>query len=427
MNKTTALWAQAMVSVTKTYNLPRPELDHLVHKKLHKVLLAAKETPYYRDVMRRLDYDPATDFQGPNDLKLFPVLTKDILKEYGEKAFIRDKTDISQHFCDSTSGSTGIPLKIYRDPEARAVQLAKWLRVFFTNGFSVFDKTLSFTSQDRLQEGRSILQKFGLFRRHPVDFLLPQETMVDEILAYQPTVLYGNRSSLDLVSDELERRGGTYPLKLLIGGSEVITDQHRRRYEQCFATRLIEYYGSVELGILAFETPDNDGMTLCEDQSYFEFFDNDGEPAKAGDEARIIVTDLSNTLMPFIRYDQGDKVFYQNSGTNKSNDWRRLERVIGRDNDIVTLTNGKKLQGRFFYNLLSHYQGIYRFRAVQKSLNKFEIYIQANSDYVRSIEHELIKFLQEKTDHGCDFLIIQCDQLHPEKNGKFRTLISEIQ
>ncbi|MBE0437772.1 MAG: hypothetical protein IBX56_18460, partial [Methylomicrobium sp.] len=131
-----------------------------------------------------------------------------------------------------------------------------------------------------------------------------------------------------------------------------------------------------------------------------------------------------NTLMPFIRYDQGDRVVYRNAVDDQG--WRRLEKVIGRDNDIVVLSDGKKLQGHFFYKLLGDYQGIVQFRVIQKTFSEFEIYLQGDSEYIREIEKELIQKLKDKVGSNCDFKILQTDRILPEKNGKFRLLISEV-
>lgn len=427
MFKTTAMWIWAMSDVMRSYHQSREKLTKQTNKKLQRVLIAAQGTSYYQKIMREQNYNPAFDFRGPQDLEFFPILTKDIIKEHGIKAFTPENVDLSGEFSDSTSGSTGLPLKIYRDPQARALQLAKWMRVLFVNGYSVFDKTLSFTGPDRLTEGRSVLQTFGLLRRYPINFLLQQDEMVNAMVAYQPNVVYGNRSSLDLVSEELQRFGITYPLKLLIGGAEIIEEEHRKLYEKCFETRLVESYGTVELGVLAFDTPNRDGMSLCEDQSYFEFIDESAKTVAPGEMSRIIVTDLANTLMPFIRYDQGDKVIHQLANEKDKNGWRRLSKIIGRDNDIVLLPDGRRLQGHFFYKLLSSYNGVNRFRVIQKSVNYFEIYLQTDSDYLDSIEDDLKKNLKENISVDCEFTVIQVDQLDLDKNGKFRLLISEVQ
>ncbi|GAH74773.1 unnamed protein product, partial [marine sediment metagenome] len=96
--------------------------------------------------MRSVNYNPESDYSGPKDLKLFPVLTKDIVKERGEKTFVCEDVDISKYYMDATSGSTGIPLRVWREPWARAIQIVKWLRVMMVNGYSLTDRVFSLTS-----------------------------------------------------------------------------------------------------------------------------------------------------------------------------------------------------------------------------------------------------------------------------------------
>ncbi|MDV7392443.1 hypothetical protein RZS08_13850, partial [Arthrospira platensis SPKY1] len=183
-----------------------------------------------------------------------PILTKSILKEYGERSFVREVVDLSNYFKDATSGSTGQPLQVWRSPMARSLQIARWLRVLILNGYRLTDKVLSFTSPARLNEGKSVFQHVGLLRRQPVDYCLAPDQLLKAVLSYKPDVIYGNRSQIDLVAHESIRCGHEIPpIKLVVVGAEVVRDQHRRLYEQVYKAPVIEFYGSVELGIIAFQ------------------------------------------------------------------------------------------------------------------------------------------------------------------------------
>jgi len=66
---------------------------------------------------------------------------------------------------------------------------------------------------------------------------------------------------------------------------------------------------------MAYETQQHDGLHLCEDLTYFEFLDKDGNPVRPGQMGRIVINDLTGRLMLFIRYDQGDFVTFENGRT----------------------------------------------------------------------------------------------------------------
>ena len=167
-----------MRQVLRDQKYQSDKLQKLVRERLRAMLISAFEhTAYYREVMRAAGYDPRVDFNGPEDLAHLPILTKQIIKEKGIRAFVRmaDLEHLDDFFCDTTSGTTGLPLIIYRDRYARALQIAKWLRVLFDNGYRPTQKVLSFTSQAQLSAGRSLIQQFGLFRRQAVGYDMDPE------------------------------------------------------------------------------------------------------------------------------------------------------------------------------------------------------------------------------------------------------------
>jgi phenylacetate-CoA ligase len=104
---------------------------------------------------------------------------------------------------------------------------------------------------------------------------------------------------------EMYRRGiRAEGLKLLRVGAEIIHENNRQLYRKQFGVEAIENYGSIEMGVVAYETQEHDGLHLCEDLTYFEFLDENGKPVRPAQVGRVVVTDLTATLMPLIRYDQ---------------------------------------------------------------------------------------------------------------------------
>jgi phenylacetate-CoA ligase len=420
--------AKALHQVMRDAKLPRSELNKVIDSRLESVLVSAYlHVPYYRGLMQNVGYDPVRDYRGPEDLSILPITSKEALKQGGITAFVKQDSDLSCCFTEATSGSTGIPLRVYRSPDERAVQIAKWLRVLFVNGYSIRNRVMSLTSPTRLGEGRSIIQKFGVLRRLAVSYLLPPQEIVDKFLIYKPDVLYGNRSQLDLMALELKRRGIQYNgLKLLVGTAEVIHDSNRHLYQRQFGVELVETYGSVEMGVMAYETPRRDGLHLCEDLTYFEFLDEEGKPVRPGEPGRVVVTDLTGKLMPFIRYDQGDvAVFGHKDGADDDKPYR-LTRIIGRDEDYVLLSDGTQRSFHDFYEVMHNYPEIVQFRIKQPEVDLFQILVVADTVYLSGIRNDLLHRLQKKFPPTVTFEIIQVDQINLDPNGKLKRVVSEV-
>lgn len=421
-------YPRAFYQVMRDSRLNPGELDRVIDRRLRQVLVSAfLHVPYYREIMRSVNYDPTRDYQGPGDLARLPVTRKQTLKEKGITAFVREGSDLSRASVDSTSGSSGIPIKVYKSTHERSLQIAKWMRVLYKNGYSVRHRTMALVAPDRNKAG-TVVQRLGFFRLLTVDYLnsLPEE-MVDILLDYQPQVLYGNRSHLDLVALELMHRGVRADgVRLVVGGGEVIPESSRRLYRQIFGVELIESYGTVEMGVMAYETQAHDGLHLCTDLTYFEFLDRKGRPAAPGEPSRIVVTDLASKLMPFIRYDQGDLAIIEVRESSGGKPEQILTQVIGRQSDLAVLPDGTVCSPYTFSVILKKFEAISQFRVVQKAPDRFRILIVAEPSYVRAIHTELSGHLARQFPCMVSFEIVRVERLDPDPTGKLRMLISEV-
>jgi phenylacetate-CoA ligase len=316
---------------------------------------------------------------------------------------------------------------VYRGSRERAVQIAKWLRVLFANGYSTRDKVMALVPPARAREGRSVLQHFGFLRRRAVDYLESSpEEMVDLLFSYRPQVLYGNRAHLDLMALEIRRRGLPTPgLKLLIVGAEVVHDSSRRLYRDAFGIEPLEYYGSVEMGVMAYETPARDGLRLCEDLNCFEFLDDDGNPVASGEPGRVVVTDLTARVMPFIRYDQGDLAVFQEGATGDAGG-RRLRRILGRDEDYVVLPDGARRSFHVFYNALHDFPDVLQFRVVQETADRFRILLVTPPDRYAAVRDGLLVRLRQAFPPGVTFDVTRVERIEPDATGKIRRVVSKV-
>ncbi len=52
--------------------------------------------------------------------------------------------------------------------------------------------------------------------------------------------------------------------------------------------------------------PEHDGLHLTAENQLIEILDDQGRAVAAGQEGNVVVTDLTNYGMPFIRYANGD-------------------------------------------------------------------------------------------------------------------------
>jgi len=422
---------KALHQVMHDSKLSQPQLDELVYQRLKEVLVSAYlHVPYYRKLMQTISYDPTQNYRGVEDLSLLPITTKEVLKQRQSNEFMWEGHDLSRCFCEHTSGSTGIPLAVHRTPRERAVQIAKWLRVLFLNGYSTRDKVLSLSNPlnfENVKRNISLIQKLGFLRRIAVDFTLPPAKLADVLLDIKPDVLYGNRSHLDLVALELKRRGiQAEGLKLVVATGEVISDSSRRLFREYFGVEIVESYGSVEMGVMAYETQEHDGLHLCEDLTYFQFLDEENNPVAPGVPGRVIVTDLTARLMPFIRYEHFDYVVFQKVENENTGILRRVTQIIGRNEDFILLRDGTKRSPLDLTHILQPYSQIFQFQIIQVSQNHFKLLAVADSAYLDFIHDQLLRKFEEMLSKLASFEICQVDRIEPDSSGKTRRFISKL-
>lgn len=415
----------AMHRVMYNSRLSWGKLRSAVHRALNNVLVSAYlNVPYYRELMRSARYNPLRDYRGPKDLSRLPVTDKETIKREGANGFTSRSRDISGLIYEATSGTTGIPIEVYRSPYERSLQIAKWLRVLFVNGYSVRDRVVSLTEPTKLGEGKSFLQRFGFLRRLTLDYTLDCRRLADILLEEKPDVLYGNRSHLELMALELKKRGiRLHDLKLVVATGEIISDRSRRLCRQIYGVDLTESYGSVEMGVMAYETPTRDGLQLCEDMTYFEFLDDAGQPVNAGEPGRVVVTDLTGKTMPFIRYDHGDQAVFKIVPDEQGNKIRRITKILGRDDDYAMLPDGSVFTYHIFYELMAPYPEVYQYRIIQQRIDRFQLLIVSDPSYFEAIRAELLDSLYNRFPPDISFDIAYVDRLDLHPSGKLKKFI----
>ena len=88
----------------------------------------------------------------------------------------------------------------------------------------------------------------------------------------------------------------------IISTSMMLLANERRVIEEAFGCKVTDRYGCEEVGLIACECEQHEGLHLDIEHLYIEFLRPDGTAAAPGEEGAIVITDLLNRGMPFIRY-----------------------------------------------------------------------------------------------------------------------------
>jgi phenylacetate-CoA ligase len=418
--------ALALIEIRRDRRKTEAQLLEIKKRRLFKLLCYVnKHVPFYRDYFKGIHYNPKTDYKGLDDLKLLPIINKQTIRDHGYYQFMSDEYNIAKLNTDHSSGSTGEPFRFYRNPQFYAYQLAIFMSVLVENGYRITDKMLSFSNPARLKTGRSFLQHFNILRRLPVDFNLPPTELLKKVMEYKPQVMFGNPSSFELLFLEMKKQQIKIDfVKIVFAGGTSVTEAAQQACFDRLGIRITEFYGSIEFSTLAYKNGYDDYYNLNNFQTVFEFLDENNMDVEFGQSGKIILTSLLSKALPFIRYDIGDRasaLMVRNRFGEKA---LKIKQLVGRESDIATLKDGRKIAYQHVFSLLNKHIGILQFKVVQERSDHFTIFlVTENDEYFRdNIELISTKF-ENLFKNSASFSIENVPELLIERGGKIKTFV----
>lgn len=138
---------------------------------------------------------------------------------------------------------------------------------------------------------------------------------------------------------KIAQAGGRF--ELLMAGGEPFTSVpgYREKLEQAIGGVAVDAYGTSELGVVAGESREKNGLMEIPEMAIIEMLDPETlQPTPDGEKGEMVITALSRTLMPMIRFRTGDLAVV----TRKDGQIRLPRGVIGRT-DLMVKVKGVKL------------------------------------------------------------------------------------
>jgi len=404
---------------------PLPRINSYQLNQLKKTLLfAEKNIPYYREVWgaARLDVSRVKSWENFNAI---PLLTKQELRSRRAEDFLPESIPYGL-WKSQTTGSTGIPIQIFRSPQTDA-----WTKALLHYSFSVvgikvndrFCQILHYLSEKPHPKG--FLAKIGLKRYYPVSLKLSDEEMVRSIKEVNPDVLYSFPSVLLRLAEYIDQESIDLQVKCVFGQGEYLPPAWRARIEKAFKAPMYHSYGSTEFPRIGYECHFKTGFHLLPQPAVVEILREDGTPVKPGEEGEIVLTHLNNYTMPLIRYRIGDKGILSARPCPCGSHYPLLESLTGRMDDYLIMADGKKLSARAFTHM--EFEGILQHKIIQKNPGLFEVLVipsnKFGQDTVKAIENQIrLGCLDEKM----KVIVKTVESLPVSRTGKFQLVSREF-
>lgn len=436
--------------------LSRNELEELKLHKLRKLLSNTyKKSVYYRKIFDEMNIneEAINNFQL-DDLKKIPIITKEqFIENYEDIVTDRNiklddvvKFDDENNYADNqkklyldkyhiihTSGTEDKPFYVIYDKNAweetvfGIIRIALWdlrlkeLLKYVTGKAKVCNLMSSggrYAGCTSIADGLEILN----IKYKSIDVASELRTIKDELISFNPNILIGYVSILEIVADYIMDNGIKLNVDRVITCGEPLTNSKREKLEKIFNVKIIDCYGASESIAIGVQNDISEGMYILDDLNIVEI-----------DKDVIYLTNLNNLTMPFIRYEIKDVLVKKDYDRDSKYPYSRIEKVRGRSSDILWLDNKKdfihplQIEG---YKL----KGMNDFQLVKTSEKSFVVNVKMDDieekfkkEYFTEIEKRLSgilkEILEDKKLNDINFEICEVDNMQIDLNSKKKRFI----
>jgi len=267
-------------------------------KKLKNILVHAGHNVFYwRELFKKINFNPEK-FKDFNDLKKLPVLTRAEIKKIPIKNLLARNTDRERTMEQFTSSSTGEPLRIFQDEKDLFLRRICTYETYRWMNVSVDAKICIFG----LESARN-LQGLGMhISMIDMESVKFRKRIYNDFIAYNPRLLIGTPAHLDRVLYFFQKDNISFKIESIIYIGESMNANLRHRLSDFFSSKIFSAYGAREASPLGIDCGNGEqNLHIVPWMNYLEIV-----------EGKIIVTNLWNMVMPFIRYEVGDYGSWRN-------------------------------------------------------------------------------------------------------------------
>lgn len=419
--------------LTESQYWPPERVREYQFGKIKKLLEHAyKYVPFYKRMFADLRITP-NDIRTRADFAHLPVLTKEIIRGNRE-LFVAENVRQQDLKPNSTGGSTGEPLHFFQDENyvrwADAARIRGWYHIAGCNygdtsaviwGASHEVKE-DFTLRERLRDfllyGDILLNAFNLSEER-------KQTFLRYCRLLRPRLLRGYTTALKDMAQFLEERGLRFPqVKGVILCAETV-DPHTQAYiEKVFRAPAFNTYGGRELSLIGMECGEHDGLHEVSENNYVEY-----EPVALegySNAGNLLITNLNNFAMPFIRYRLGDiGVPGEEDVCRCGRGLPRIQKVIGRSTEVFSFWDGTRIAGEMFIHLMKDFP-LSEYQFVQNS-ERSVILRHKRSDHLEpGLREKITQTYGGYLPGGVTFTFQEVDGFEKTLTGKFRFVVKDF-
>jgi len=424
-----------LAEMEKTQFLSSEKIKELQIIRMRELLKHAyKNCPFYTKRFDQHGFKP-DKFYCLDDIRALPVLTKKEIQQNRDTMKARNLPN-DLLVPNKTGGSTGSPLHFYLNADRLFSRQAATFRHNRWAGWDIGIKTASLWGS---REDISGLQHFKVRARN---FLLDRRIVLDtssitpEKLAefkirlkrYKPALYIAYANAMYLYARYLKQNSSSdhHRPSAIITSAELLDSHQRQLIESVFECRVFDRYGSRETSVIASECEKHTGLHIGAECFLLEFV-KDNKPVNPGEYGKIIITDLLNFGMPFIRYQIEDAGVPSGESCSCGRGLPIMKMAAGRVTDFLVTPERKIISGASLtIYLVANTPGVAQAQIVQESIDEIVLRIVKGDNFgeqsLAYLRTEFPKFFGPTMRYRLEFV----DSIPLEASGKYRFSISKV-
>ncbi len=397
----------------------------------HLLRHAASHNRFYRERFAAAGVD-VEKIISVRDFQMIPPLTKEEVRQ-NTAEMISEGVDRGKLMHMKTGGSTGRALDIFITERCSEQRNACARRHDRWSGWEVGEPVAAVWGNPHLPSGWKERLRNTLLA--PVIYLdtmsLGPESVsrfVTEWRRVKPTLLFGHAHSIYMLCRHLkEMRVSDVRPRGIISTSMMLLPHERRFIEEVLGVKVTDRYGCEEVSLIASECEEHHGMHLNIEHLFVEFITETGENAGPGAPGRIVVTDLLNMEMPFIRYEVGDVGVPSSASCPCGRGLPLMASVAGRTADFLRKKNGESVAGiSLIENTLTRYPGVDQMQIIQETLDHLTVKMVQGAGFDPAVLQDLTAYFRSVFGTGCNVSYEMEQAIPPEPSGKYRFSICRV-
>lgn len=401
------------------------------------------KVPYYREKFGHLGLRAADIAAKPVEaLRALPLLDKIILHNRLDQ-LKADDFDKRKWYYNISGGSTGEPARFVQDAVYCNVGQAGKMLLDEWTGYGIgMPKVILWGSERDLLVGKDTLRtRLGSYLRneYPLNaFRMTEADMrsfVATINRVRPVQILAYADAAFELARFIEREGlSVHSPKAVMTSATTLYPHMRDMIERVFSAPVFNRYGSREVGDIACECDRHNGLHVNPYTQHVEILRADGSPCAPGEVGEVVVTLLTNFVMPIIRYRIGDMAAWAEHSCACGRHWPLLQEVSGRVNSIIKTNKGTYSSAAlmtvvYFKDMekTQPFSSFRQFQLVQKTLDRYELKLVLQDTKVWELEREqVLTKLHSVLGVNVNIKIEIVDEIVPSASGKHQFIWSEL-